>query len=156
MGVCLSKRSASSPRVDAGGSSAASRPESPRERVLETREALLESFSDAKPLGALARSLSAGQVAAADAAINEEEREPQRRKIDADDSVAMDTGASGSNPPMPREGYVGASPRFRAVFSHVQKLWIYKNGGLRVLPPNKPSQPGTLNSKPETLNPVAH
>lgn len=109
MGVCLSKRSESSPRVDAGGGSAASRPEAPR------AEGVLESFS--KPLGALAQSLGAGEVAAADdAATNEDDREPQRRKIDADNSLAMDTGASGSKPPMVREGYVGASPRFPLFF----------------------------------------
>ena len=115
MGVCLSKRSELSPRVDAGGGSAASRPES-------TRDAL-ESFVDAEPIGTLfARSRRAGQVAAdGNAATNEHESKPQRRKTVADDSEAMDTGASGSNPPMPREGYVGASPRFPAFFSRLQK-----------------------------------
>ncbi len=43
MGVCLSKRSKSSPRVDAGGGSAASRPES-------LRVGVVESAPDAKPL----------------------------------------------------------------------------------------------------------
>ena len=95
MGVCLSKRSKSSPRVDAGGGSAASRPES-------LRVGVVESAPDAKPLASLARALRAGKGVAADdhVATNEDEREPQRRKIDAGHSVAMDTGASGSNPPM--------------------------------------------------------
>ena len=95
MGVCLSKPPESSPRVDAGGGSAASRPES-------LRVGVAESAPDAKPLASLARALRAGKGVAADdhVATNEDERVPQRRKIDADHSVAMNTGASGSNPPM--------------------------------------------------------
>ena len=107
MGVCLSKRSELSPRVDAGGGSAASRPESTPQRV--------DEGYGARKLGALSRRLRTGDAAAA----NEHGREPQRRKIvkiATGDSEAMDTGASGLNPPMPREGYVGASARFPLFF----------------------------------------
>ena len=117
MGVCLSKPPESSPRVDAGGGSAASRPES-------ASVAVVESVRGAEALEALtrARPRRAGKGAAANdhVATKADEREPQRRKIDAGHSVAMDTGASGSNPPMPREGYVGALPRFPA-FSRFKK-----------------------------------
>ena len=106
MGVCLSKRSESSPRVDAGGGSAASRPES-------LRVGVVESAPDAKPLASLARALRAGKGVAADdyVATNEDERVSQRRKIDADHSVAMNTGASGSNPPMLSGRYASRTPR---------------------------------------------
>ena len=106
MGVCLSKPSKSSPRVDAGGGSAASRPES-------ASVAVVESNNGAEPLQAFARALRAlraGKGVAADdhVATNEDEREPQRCKIDAGHSVAMDTGASGSNRPR-AEGSSGES-----------------------------------------------
>ena len=111
MGVCLSKPSESSPRVDAGGGSAASRPES-------LRVGVVESAPDAKPLASLARALRAGKGVAADdyVATNEDEREHQRRKIDADHSVAMNTGASGSNPPMLSGRYASRTPRVRLAF----------------------------------------
>jgi hypothetical protein len=109
MGVCLSKPSRSSPRVDARGGSAATRVD--------------ESFVDAEPIAAVfARSRRAGQVAAdGDAGTNNNEPAPQRRKTVADDSEAMDTAASGSNPTTRRGrnvGYVDAPPRLR-VFSRV-------------------------------------
>jgi hypothetical protein len=115
MGVCLSKRSELSPRVDAGGGSAASRPESTPQRV--------DEGYGARKLVALSRRLSRSRSTGAGdaAAANEHGREPQRRKIVADDSEAMDTAASGSNPSMPRGrnvGYVDAPPRLR-VFSRV-------------------------------------
>jgi len=110
MGVCLSKPSESSPLVDAGGSAAS--------RLESSRGGVVESFVDAQPLTALAERLRAGDRVAVDdyVATSEDERVPQRRKIDADHSVAMNTGASGSNPPMLSGRYASRTPRVRLAF----------------------------------------
>jgi len=110
MGVCLSKPSESSPLVDAGGSAAS--------RLESSRGGVVESFVDAQPLTALAERLRAGDRVAVDdyVATSEDERVPQRRKIDAGHSVAMNTGASGSNPPMLSGRYASRTPRVRLAF----------------------------------------
>ena len=110
MGVCLSKPSESSPLVDAGGSAAS--------RLESSRGGGVESFVDAQPLTALAERLRAGDRVAVDdyVATSEDERVPQRRKIDAGHSVAMNTGASGSNPPMLSGRYASRTPRVRLAF----------------------------------------
>jgi len=110
MGVCLSKPSESSPLVDAGGSAAS--------RLESSRGGVVESFVDAQPLTALAERLRAGDRVAVDdyVATSEDERESQRRKIDAGHSVAMNTGASGSNPPMLSGRYASRTPRVRLAF----------------------------------------
>ena len=110
MGVCLSKPSESSPLVDAGGSAAS--------RLESSRGGVVESFVDAQTLTALAERLRAGDRVAVDdyVATSEDERVPQRRKIDAGHSVAMNTGASGSNPPMLSGRYASRTPRVRLAF----------------------------------------
>ena len=110
MGVCLSKPSESSPLVDAGGSAAS--------RLESSRGGVVESFVDAQTLTALAERLRAGDRVAVDdyVATSEDERVPQRRKIYAGHSVAMNTGASGSNPPMLSGRYASRTPRVRLAF----------------------------------------
>ena len=69
-------------------------------------------------VASLARALRAGKGVAADdyGATSEDERVSQRRKIDADHSVAMDTGAAGPNPPMLSGRYASRTPRVRLAF----------------------------------------
>jgi len=85
MGVCLSKPPQRSTLVDGGGS-IASRPDPPPG---------VPQFAVVESTGFV----QAPRVTADDpVAADEDERAPRRRKTDADDSVAVDAGASGSNP----------------------------------------------------------